>query len=310
MDKLYFPNGLVLSPDEEFLVVAETGTMSLLKYYLKGEKIGKTDILIDSLPGLPDNLTPDPEGIWVPLVMAADRDHPNGFAIFSQFPLLRLVLTRFLFLVESTFQLINSILPNKVCQRFIHFIGHGESFKIFSSKRSTVIRLDWKGNIVGSLHGYDGSVGAISHVLHFKNMLLLGSPFNHFLARIKLPNTSEPNRVRISSTQHSAIELESSVNTEQKNKISALKVDPKPSKPKSKQSYSKIKDSKLEELPIVISEDDFQPLTTAENLKTEKTSKELPLQPAPVKEEIKVDTKFSKPEKLKVINKERKYVEL
>ena len=36
--------------------VAETGRFRVRRYYLKGEKAGQTDILIDNLPGVPDNL--------------------------------------------------------------------------------------------------------------------------------------------------------------------------------------------------------------------------------------------------------------
>jgi len=54
-------------------------------------------------------------------------------------------------------------------------------------KRSTVVRVDWNGNIVRSLHGFDRSASGISHVLEVKGHLYLGSPFNHYVAKVKLP---------------------------------------------------------------------------------------------------------------------------
>ncbi|KAG0615532.1 hypothetical protein M758_5G048900 [Ceratodon purpureus] len=53
---LYFANGIALSKDEEFFIFAETSLARLLKYYLKGEKKGTTEVINDKLPGLPDNL--------------------------------------------------------------------------------------------------------------------------------------------------------------------------------------------------------------------------------------------------------------
>lgn len=304
---MFFPNGVILSPNEDFLVVAETGSMSLIKYYLKGEKSGKSEIFIDALPGLPDNLTPDAEGMWVPLVISADSDHPNGFAIFSEFPLIRVFLTRILSIIESVFQYVNGIYPNSVSQRFVHFIGHGESFKIFSPKRSTVIRLDWNGNIVGSLHGYDGSSGAISHVLPYKDDLLLGSPFNHFLARVKSPSPTKPSRVRISNVRQSGMELDSTKPNEQKSNTPST---PKPDAQfESKQSGTENKGVKLEQNKIKTPPPKEPKSSSSE--RTEKVSPQRPAKPpAPVKEEIKVDRKPPKPEKLKIINKEGKHVEL
>lgn len=53
---LYFANGVELSPDQSVVYVAESGRFRVKRHYLKGEKAGQTDILIDQLPGVPDNL--------------------------------------------------------------------------------------------------------------------------------------------------------------------------------------------------------------------------------------------------------------
>lgn len=39
-EKLHFPNGMLLSPDEDSIVFAETMQFRLLKYWLKGPKSG------------------------------------------------------------------------------------------------------------------------------------------------------------------------------------------------------------------------------------------------------------------------------
>ncbi|XP_004533668.1 adipocyte plasma membrane-associated protein [Ceratitis capitata] len=224
LDELFFANGLALSPDEDFIIVAETGAMRLVKYHLKGAKAGQSEVFVEGLPGLPDNLTPDADGIWVPLIMAADSEHPNGFNIFANFPSIRLFLARLLGLFELPFRLINNAFPNKLAQRFIHFIGHGESILLMAPKRSTIVRVDWNGNIVGSLHGTDRSAGAVSHVLEFNDHLYLGSPFNRFLARVKSPRAGRQPEIKVKNVRYEGAGLEASV----KSSPSTTTAKPKP----------------------------------------------------------------------------------
>ena len=55
--KIVEPNGVALGPDEAFVLVNETGSYRILRYWLKGEKAGTSDIFADNLPGFPDNIT-------------------------------------------------------------------------------------------------------------------------------------------------------------------------------------------------------------------------------------------------------------
>jgi sugar lactone lactonase YvrE len=72
LDGLYFANGVQLAEDESYVIVAETGRYRLRRYYLQGEKAGTTDILIDNLPGSPDNVRRAKDGgYWV--AMGAKR---------------------------------------------------------------------------------------------------------------------------------------------------------------------------------------------------------------------------------------------
>lgn len=191
IDELFFANGVVLSPNEEFVVVAETGASRLLKYHLKGPKKGQHEVFVDGLPGLPDNLTPDNDGLWIPLLVFKDSDNPSVFAIFSEFPTIRKFISRLLVLFEMPFRMLNNVFPNTLTQRFLHAIGHGEVAMGLSPKRSLIVRVDWNGNILGSLHGMDKSVGHVSHVLVLEDNLLLGSPYNRFIAKVKLPKSPQ-----------------------------------------------------------------------------------------------------------------------
>lgn len=68
IDNLQFAGGVVLSADQRYVLVAETGAARIMRYWLTEEKQGQTDIFADNLPGLPDNLSLGSDGlIWVAL---------------------------------------------------------------------------------------------------------------------------------------------------------------------------------------------------------------------------------------------------
>ncbi|KAK9275839.1 hypothetical protein L1049_023112 [Liquidambar formosana] len=69
LDNLCFANGVALSGDQDYLVVCETWKFRCLKYWLKGELEGKTEIFTDNLPGGPDNINLAPDGsFWIALL--------------------------------------------------------------------------------------------------------------------------------------------------------------------------------------------------------------------------------------------------
>lgn len=73
LDGLQFANGVVLAPDESHLVVAETGRFCLTRYWLTGPRAGRSDVLVDNMPGYPDNMSVGSDGlIWV--AMASPRN--------------------------------------------------------------------------------------------------------------------------------------------------------------------------------------------------------------------------------------------
>ncbi|MGH8494277.1 MAG: SMP-30/gluconolactonase/LRE family protein [Moraxellaceae bacterium] len=56
MRGLCFANGVTLGPDEAYVLVVETGSYCVHRYWLKGDRAGTSDIFIDNLPGFPDNI--------------------------------------------------------------------------------------------------------------------------------------------------------------------------------------------------------------------------------------------------------------
>ncbi len=81
MKGLQFANGVALGPDEAFVLVNETGSYRITRYWLKGEKAGTSDIFADNLPGFPDNITFNGQdrfwvAIYAPRTPIADRLAP------------------------------------------------------------------------------------------------------------------------------------------------------------------------------------------------------------------------------------------
>jgi sugar lactone lactonase YvrE len=74
LDGLHFANGVALAPDGSCVVVAETGGYRLTRYWITGPQAGTHDVLVDNLPGFPDNISLGSDGlIWVTLAAPRDR---------------------------------------------------------------------------------------------------------------------------------------------------------------------------------------------------------------------------------------------
>jgi sugar lactone lactonase YvrE len=74
LDDLNYANGIAISEDNSYLVIAETSSYRVLRYWLTGPLRGETDVLLDNLPGFPDNLKTGKSGrFW--MGFAAPRNH-------------------------------------------------------------------------------------------------------------------------------------------------------------------------------------------------------------------------------------------
>ena len=73
LDGLAFANGVALAADESFVCVAESGGRTVVRLWLTGERAGTSDLLVDDLPGYPDNIALGSDGlIWVTLASPVD----------------------------------------------------------------------------------------------------------------------------------------------------------------------------------------------------------------------------------------------
>ncbi|XP_071962081.1 adipocyte plasma membrane-associated protein-like [Antedon mediterranea] len=162
LNKAYFPNGMAIGPDGEYLLFCETTRFRVHKYYLKGEKAGQTETFISNLPGFPDNISPSSSGgFWIGLAYPGARSGSMPVIDFLyQHPWIR--------------NMIAKVIDPRTLFRFI-------------PKYGLIIEVNQKGEIVQSLHDPTGEVvSSVSEVLDTGNELYLGSFGGNYIGRLNL----------------------------------------------------------------------------------------------------------------------------
>lgn len=82
IDGTYFGNGVVLSEDQDYLLMVETTKYRVLKYWISGKKAGQSEVFIDNLPGFPNGMSIREDGsYWLGYSTkrseALDKIHPK-----------------------------------------------------------------------------------------------------------------------------------------------------------------------------------------------------------------------------------------
>ncbi|MDG1662848.1 MAG: SMP-30/gluconolactonase/LRE family protein [Pseudomonadales bacterium] len=156
MDDLFFANGVALGPQDQYVLINETGMARIHRLWLKGEKRGERDIFIDQLPALPDNLSfNESDKFWVALVSLRDAQFESwANKIWLRNLLAGLPVSAFDSMTHSTF--------------------------------GFAIALDLEGNVVESLQTSAGSIYSITSVNQFDDDLYFGSLTMPALSRMKI----------------------------------------------------------------------------------------------------------------------------
>jgi len=90
---LNFANGVALAHDQSYVLVNDMGSYRVLKYWIKSDKKGQYEVIIDNLPGFPDNITTGLDNrFWISLINPRNKDLDR----LSNYPFLRKVATRLL----------------------------------------------------------------------------------------------------------------------------------------------------------------------------------------------------------------------
>ncbi|XP_053718184.1 adipocyte plasma membrane-associated protein [Synchiropus splendidus] len=161
LDSLYMPNGIALSPDESFLLLAETSIGRILRVWLKGHKAGTKEVVMDNMIGYPDNIRLSDHGT---------------FLVGITTPRFRRFLPPFL----------DMIAPYPAVKRFLAKVIPLSWYNILLPRYALVLELGLDGELVGSLHDPEGRLTwAISDVFQHRGRTYLGSTDLPFLPVIE-----------------------------------------------------------------------------------------------------------------------------
>jgi len=149
---LNFANGVAVSHDQTYVLVTETGSYRIIRYWIAGPNRGKSEPIIKNLPGFPDNISTGLEGrFWVALISPRNKLVDD----LSEKPFLR-----------------------KMIQRMPKFI------RPKATAYGHIIAIDGNGNVLKNLQdpqtGYPQNTG----VKETKEFLYIGSLVSPVVARL------------------------------------------------------------------------------------------------------------------------------
>ena len=152
LDGLDFANGVAISEDQQYLLIAETGAYRILKHWLQGPTAGETEVLIDNLPAFPDNINNGRSGkFWVGLV----APRIDLLDKLSDKPFLRKVVQR---------------LP--------------AAFRPKAERYSHVIAINGDGEVLMNLHDPRARFPTLTGVLETRDALYFSALFGNQLPRL------------------------------------------------------------------------------------------------------------------------------
>ncbi|CAB1421822.1 unnamed protein product [Pleuronectes platessa] len=153
LDSLYMPNGVVLSPDEHFLLLAETSIGRILR----ARRPAPRRSLMDNMIGYPDNIRLSDHGT---------------FLVGMTTPRLRKLVPPFL----------DAIAPYPGLKRLLAKVVPLSWYGLLLPRYALVLELGPDGELVGSLHDPEGRLTwAISDVFQHRGRTYLGSTDLPFL---------------------------------------------------------------------------------------------------------------------------------
>ncbi|XP_028809935.1 adipocyte plasma membrane-associated protein isoform X1 [Denticeps clupeoides] len=158
LHSLFMPNGIALSPEEDFIILAETSIGRVSRYWLKGPEVGKKETLINNMPGYPDNIRLSDRGTFL-VGLNTIRFHGRLLAPFldliGPFPAIKRLMTK---LIPLSWY--NLLLP----------------------MYGLILELSPEGEILDSLHDPNGSLTwTISDVFQHGGLYYLGNTDLPFL---------------------------------------------------------------------------------------------------------------------------------
>lgn len=113
LENLCFPNGIEVTKNGEALLICELTKRRILKHFLKGAKAGSTHVLIDNLPGEPENIriaSLADDTYWIGLALTRDyRSETSFLDEYATEPNLRKLILRTCYILGSLMHYIGEL---------------------------------------------------------------------------------------------------------------------------------------------------------------------------------------------------------
>jgi sugar lactone lactonase YvrE len=149
---LNFANGVAVSHDQTYVLINDTGNYRVIRHWVAGPKRGKSEPMIENLPGFPDNISTGLAGrYWVALVSPRNQLVDD----LSEKPFLRKVIQR---------------MPNFIRPKATAY-GH-------------IIAIDGNGKVLKDLQDPQTGYPQNTSVTETKDFLYLGSLISPVVARL------------------------------------------------------------------------------------------------------------------------------
>ena len=153
---LFFANGVALGPDETYVLVNETVTGRVHRLWLKGGMAGESEIFIDEIPAMVDNISFNGEDtFWV-----ASPNPRDALDAFADKPLLRRLVGGLPAWVSGSLE---------------------EHFSMVSA-------FDLEGNLIKSFQDPDARLNQITSVNECNGKLIMGSLISNSMGILDLAN--------------------------------------------------------------------------------------------------------------------------
>ena len=150
---LNYANGVAVSEDGRFVLVSETAHYRILKHWLTGDRAGDTEVLIDNLPGFPDNIKNGLNGrFWI------------GFAAPRN-------------------KLVDDLSDNPFVRKIVQRLP--ASLRPKAEPLSHVIAINGDGDVLMNLHEPAARFPTLTGVLETKSSLYLTTLFGSQLPRVE-----------------------------------------------------------------------------------------------------------------------------
>jgi sugar lactone lactonase YvrE len=152
---LHYANGVALSKNEDFVLVNETYTYSIHRYWLAGPKAGTDDMFIENLPGFPDNISSNGKGrFWLALFTVRN----DALDMLHQYPKIKSLIGK---------------LPAYIWSK--------------SKRYGFVVALDEQGNITGTIQDPTGKyLYDLTSAPEYAGYLYLGSFHADRIGKLKV----------------------------------------------------------------------------------------------------------------------------